>query len=67
MSHLNDLTALLLPTGSRLAADETPSHLSLSLEGQPLIALRFSGINGEQRYPHAGPTLCGSAPARHGS
>jgi len=41
MSNLNDLTALCLPTGSRLAADETQSHLSLSLEGQPLLTLRL--------------------------
>ncbi|KAB0499607.1 GNAT family N-acetyltransferase [Pseudomonas vancouverensis] len=42
MSHLNDLTALRLPTGSRLAADETESRLSLSLEGQPLVTLRLT-------------------------
>lgn len=33
MPNLNDLTALYLPTGSRLAADETQSRLSLSLKG----------------------------------
>ncbi|WP_309674287.1 GNAT family N-acetyltransferase [Pseudomonas sp.] len=42
MSTLNDLTALALPTGSRLIADETESRLCLSLEGQPLIQLRLT-------------------------
>lgn len=42
MPNLNDLTALALPTGSRLVADETESGLSLSLEGQPLIRLRLT-------------------------
>ncbi|MND34951.1 N(6)-hydroxylysine O-acetyltransferase [compost metagenome] len=42
MPNLNDLTALCLPTGSRLAADETDCRLSLSLEGQPLLALRLN-------------------------
>jgi len=42
MSTLNDLTALALPTGSRLVADETESRLCLSLEGQPLIQLRLT-------------------------
>lgn len=41
MSNLNDLTALCLPTGSRLAADETQSRLSLRLEGQPMLTLRL--------------------------
>jgi hypothetical protein len=39
MSTLNDLTALALPTGSRLVADETEGRLCLRLEGQPLIQL----------------------------
>lgn len=39
MSTLNDLTALALPTGSRLVADETESRLCLRLEGQPLTQL----------------------------
>ncbi|WP_353741348.1 GNAT family N-acetyltransferase [Pseudomonas fluorescens] len=42
MPNLNDLTALCLPTGSRLVADETDCCLSLSLEGQPLPALRLN-------------------------
>jgi acetyl CoA:N6-hydroxylysine acetyl transferase len=42
MSNLNDLTALALPTGSRLVADETENRLSLNLDGQPLIQLRLS-------------------------
>ncbi|VVQ05104.1 hypothetical protein PS918_04561 [Pseudomonas fluorescens] len=42
MSNLNDLTALALPTGRRLVADETERRLSLSLEGQPLIQLRLT-------------------------
>jgi hypothetical protein len=41
MPNLNDLTALCLLTGSRLAADETQIHLSLRLEGQPLLTLRL--------------------------
>ena len=42
MSNLNDLTDLCVPTGSRLAADETQGRLSLSLEGQPLLTLQLS-------------------------
>jgi acetyl CoA:N6-hydroxylysine acetyl transferase len=42
MSNLNDLTALALPTGNSLVADETESRLSLSLEGVPLIQLRLT-------------------------
>ncbi|AHZ68571.1 hypothetical protein OU5_1492 [Pseudomonas mandelii JR-1] len=42
MPNLNDLTALALPNGSRLVADETQSRLHLSLEGQPLIELRLT-------------------------
>ena len=42
MSNLNDLTALALPSGSRLVADETENRLSLSLDGQPLVQLRLS-------------------------
>jgi hypothetical protein len=42
MPNLNQLTALYLPTGSCLAADETDYRLSLSLEGQPLPALRLT-------------------------
>ncbi|MDZ5434301.1 GNAT family N-acetyltransferase [Pseudomonas fluorescens] len=42
MSNPNALTALALPTGNRLVADETENRLSLSLEGQPLIQLRLN-------------------------
>ena len=42
MSNLNDLTALALPSGSRLEADETENRLSLSLDGQSLVQLRLS-------------------------
>jgi acetyl CoA:N6-hydroxylysine acetyl transferase len=42
MSNLNDLTALALPSGSRLVADETENHLNLSLDGHALIPLRLS-------------------------
>ena len=42
MSNLNDLTALALPSGSRLEADETENRLSLSLESQALINLRLT-------------------------
>lgn len=42
MSSLNDLTALALPAGERLAANESAGWLSLSLDGQPLIALRLA-------------------------
>lgn len=42
MPNLNDLTALALPNGSRLVADETQNRLHLSLEGQPLIELRLT-------------------------
>jgi acetyl CoA:N6-hydroxylysine acetyl transferase len=42
MSNLNDLTALVLPSGGRLVADETADRLSLSLDGRPLIKLRLS-------------------------
>ncbi|QXQ17217.1 GNAT family N-acetyltransferase [Pseudomonas tolaasii] len=38
---MNDLSALPLPAGPALNADETDSHLSLTLEGQPLIRLRL--------------------------
>lgn len=42
MSNLNDLTALALPSGSRLIADATESRLSLSLDGQPFpVRLRL--------------------------
>src|SRR5512134_3363088 len=55
MPHLNDLTALALPNGSRLVADETPSRLHLSLEGQPLIELHLARepeitVQVEQRF-----------------
>jgi RimJ/RimL family protein N-acetyltransferase len=58
MSTLNDLTALALPTGSRLVADETESRLCLSLEGQPLIQLRLARkpalhVQVEERFDHA--------------
>jgi acetyl CoA:N6-hydroxylysine acetyl transferase len=58
MSTLNDLTALALPTGSRLVADETESRLCLSLEGQPLIQLRLTRepalqVQVEERFDHA--------------
>lgn len=46
MPNLNDLTALALPTGRRLVADETDHRLSLSLDGQPLITVRLT------REPH---------------
>ena len=57
MSTLNDLTALALPTGSRLVADETESRLCLSLEGQPLIQLRLTRepalqVQVEERFDH---------------
>ncbi|KPH02158.1 acetyltransferase [Pseudomonas sp. RIT-PI-q] len=42
MPNLNHLTALALPTGNSLVADETENRLSLSLEGQPLIQLRLT-------------------------
>jgi RimJ/RimL family protein N-acetyltransferase len=42
MPNLNDLTALALPTGNRLVADETENRLSLSLDAQPLITLRLT-------------------------
>ncbi|MHC8301031.1 GNAT family N-acetyltransferase [Pseudomonas sp. ZS1P83] len=58
MSPLNDLTALALPTGSCLVADETESHLCLSLDGQPLIQLRLTRepelhVQVEERFDHA--------------
>jgi len=58
MSTLNDLTALALPTGSRLVADESESRLCLSLEGQPLIQLRLTRepalqVLVEERFDHA--------------
>ncbi|TFB42303.1 GNAT family N-acetyltransferase [Pseudomonas sp. F01002] len=58
MSTLNDLTALALPTGSCLVADETESRLCLSLEGQPLIQLRLTRepelhVQVEERFDHA--------------
>ena len=42
MPNLNDLTALALPTGSRLVADETENRLSLSLDEQLLITLQLT-------------------------
>ncbi len=42
MSNLNHLTTLPLPGGRRLGADETERHLSLMLEGAPLIRLRLA-------------------------
>ena len=48
MSNLNDLTALALPTGSRLAADEFDNRLCLSLAGQPLITLNLARETGLQ-------------------
>ncbi|KQV16209.1 acetyltransferase [Pseudomonas sp. Root329] len=58
MSTLNHLTALALPTGSRLVADETESRLCLSLEGQPLIQLQLTRepelqVQVEERFDHA--------------
>ncbi len=41
MSTLNDLSVLPLPAGPALNADETDNHLSLTLEGQPLVRLRL--------------------------
>lgn len=42
MPDLNDLTALALPTGQRIVADESDTRLNLSLDAQPLISLRLS-------------------------
>jgi RimJ/RimL family protein N-acetyltransferase len=42
MPKPNDLTALALPTGKSLLADETESRLSLSLEGEALITLQLT-------------------------
>lgn len=42
MSNLNHLTALALPTGNSLVADESENRLSLSLDGQTLIQLRLT-------------------------
>ncbi|MEJ5061812.1 MULTISPECIES: GNAT family N-acetyltransferase [unclassified Pseudomonas] len=42
MPNPNDLTALALPTGNSLTADETEGWLSLNLEGKPLIQLRLT-------------------------
>lgn len=42
MSNLNHPTTLPLPGGRRLGADETERHLSLMLEGAPLIRLRLA-------------------------
>jgi len=42
MSNLQDSSALPLPSGARLSADETDTRLSLTLEGQPLIRLRLT-------------------------
>lgn len=42
MSNLNYLTALILPTGSRLVADETDTRLRLSLDAQPVITLHLT-------------------------
>lgn len=41
MPDLNDLTVLTLPTGSRLVAEESENHLTLSLDTQPPISLRL--------------------------
>ena len=41
MSNLHHPTMLPLPGGRRLGADETERHLSLLLEGAPLIRLRL--------------------------
>jgi RimJ/RimL family protein N-acetyltransferase len=42
MPNLNDLTALTLPSGRRLVADETENRLSVNLDGQSLIQLSLS-------------------------
>lgn len=42
MPELNDLTALALPTGQRLVAQESENRLSLSLDTQPLISLHLN-------------------------
>jgi RimJ/RimL family protein N-acetyltransferase len=42
MPDLNDLTALALPTGRRLVAEESENRLTLSLDAQPLITLRLA-------------------------
>lgn len=64
MSHLNDLTALALPSGSQLQADASESRLSLSLDGQPLIRLRLDReakgpIQLDERYAAGGPSVVG--------
>src|SRR3546814_18696367 len=41
MSNFKHPTTLPLPGGGRLGADETERHLSLMLEGAPLIRLRL--------------------------
>ncbi|PRA31356.1 GNAT family N-acetyltransferase [Pseudomonas poae] len=41
MSNLNDFSVLPLPAGPALNADETDAHLSLTLEGQPLVRVRL--------------------------
>ncbi|MGZ7459871.1 GNAT family N-acetyltransferase [Pseudomonas sp. Ma2-10] len=57
MSNLNDLTALALPPGRRLVADEAENRLCLSLEGRPLIQLRLTRepalhVQVEERLDH---------------
>ncbi|SEE82975.1 GNAT family N-acetyltransferase [Pseudomonas migulae] len=42
MPDLNDQTALALPTGRRLVAEESENRLTLSLDAQPLITLRLA-------------------------
>ncbi|MFL7962906.1 Protein N-acetyltransferase, RimJ/RimL family [Pseudomonas sp. NFIX10] len=50
MSNLNHPTTLPLPGGRRLGADETERHLSLMLEGAPLIRLRL--VRGPELHVH---------------
>lgn len=48
MPELNDLTALALPTGQRLVAQESENRLSLGLDAQALVTLhlhRESGLH----------------------
>ena len=42
MPDLNDLTALALPTGQRLVAQEGENRLSLNLDSQPLVTLHLN-------------------------
>jgi RimJ/RimL family protein N-acetyltransferase len=76
MPNPKDLTALQLPTGSSLVADEIENRLSLSLESQALINLRLTrdselrlqveerfGLSGSQAFWAAGYWLFARDPA----